>query len=551
MVSKTKKGVPTSTHSDDRTIFMQRKLKRRRKFRPESGSQIALEKDSVISFSDSVNKIIMANQPRRSVRRLIRMPLMVPKKLPSTPPKVQVESHYKSLKKDPFFLPKSESVSKTLHKVTSDPGVVTRKSTIKYLSESYLSKPKARSSKVVVQEKTETSETKNVPGKKADIPLTFNPQNQSHIRIVDQFSHRNITANEKGKLSQPFELNYEALPGNLDHGLMTPDDRYLGDFEGARFEIKDLVSDSKYEPLQMFLKDVIEHNHILEYVADIKGLMQAVGSHPMWANLGALHLELLESGFSQEEAKQILTAKYLDYLKVIVSDMHFARIELPRDSLTNTDTSKTKQISQVDSLFEGGFKSRHRQSTPLFSFGLRGLESSFSLNSIDDLELIAEQNMFDIERRYSLDNIRSMMLEHHMMFLAIEKKRKIAEVDYKKMEGKLQKMYSTQQFRRPVEKSTSFTAKKRRNIRPVEQLYYSPRKTCRLQKICSECSECESVEKEIGDSMVLKKCPRCGVEVPVPAQTRSFIISPSSSGEIYVLAVAMSMRKSILAPSHH
>lgn len=106
---------------------------------------------------------------------------------------------------------------------------------------------------------------------------------------------------------------------------------------------------------------------------------------------------------------------------------------------------------------------------------------------------------------------------------------------HKKMKGKVEELYTSAQFRRPKKHSTTFTARKRsKDLRPIEELYYSPRKTCRLQKIsCSaECLACEGQVEKIGDSMILDKCPRCGVKVPVPAPTTPFSMSSSSSCEI-------------------
>lgn len=106
---------------------------------------------------------------------------------------------------------------------------------------------------------------------------------------------------------------------------------------------------------------------------------------------------------------------------------------------------------------------------------------------------------------------------------------------HKKMKGKVEELYTSAQFRRPKKHSTTFTARKKsKDLRPIEELYYSPRKTCRLQKIsCSaECLACEGQVEKIGDSMILDKCPRCGVKVPVPAPTTPFSMSSSSSCEI-------------------
>lgn len=72
--------------------------------------------------------------------------------------------------------------------------------------------------------------------------------------------------------------------------------------------------------------------------------------------------------------------------------------------------------------------------------------------------------------------------------------------------------------------------KHRRQLRPTEELFYSPRKTSRQQKISefSECSECVC-QQGPGSSNYYEKCPRCGipVEVPQPSST-SFLFRKSS-----------------------
>lgn len=72
--------------------------------------------------------------------------------------------------------------------------------------------------------------------------------------------------------------------------------------------------------------------------------------------------------------------------------------------------------------------------------------------------------------------------------------------------------------------------KQRRHLRPTEELFYSPRKTSRQQKISdlSECLECVCQEGP-ESSNYFERCPRCGVAVPVPQpSSTSFVFSKSS-----------------------
>ncbi|XP_017000964.2 uncharacterized protein [Drosophila takahashii] len=599
---------PTFRYSDSGIDYMLTKIQQRPKLKTEkSGSPLQFAGDSVISLSDSLNKIIMSNRPRKSIRRSLRGPLILPKKLRVAPPRGQGESHYQSLKKDIMYIrPSEEEASRQRRSKrnsnrasVSEPGFSSARQSKRLLpksnSETYLYEPRPTNRNLIGDYNPDRTET--IDG------------DQPHIQIEEMSAKSGTNSRSPSKDKMKYELNYQSLPDelekffdpirdqthNYDRPDKTPDEPAFGGRltpSHGRFALRDLKSDNTYKPMQRFLKDVIENNHIIEYVADVKGLMEVVGNHQMWAKLHSFHSELIESGVSQNEVKQMLSTKYLDNLQGIVNDMNFARVEPPRDSSLNVveaDPAKAKQASQVDRLLERNLWNKQRLSTRLIPFGIRGLKgnrsvtphsrrpsqdirmnsamykklidqelnaerlereerkrqtfsrflgsygSSVSLNPSLDLAPNEEQDMRDIETRYSLHNIKNMMHEHNMMFKAMERKKMNAEMVHKKMEGKLGTKLSATQIRRPTEKSTTFTARKRhRNLRPIEQLYYAPRKTCRLQRISesSECLGCECREGEIGDSMVLEKCPRCGVKVPVPGPTPPFSVSSSSSSQI-------------------
>ncbi|EDX06922.1 GD25764 [Drosophila simulans] len=360
------------------------------------------------------------------------------------------------------------------------------------------------------------------------------------------------------------------------------------DFDTERFHLKDLRSDAKFKHVQFLLKDVIERNEVIDYIADVNGLMQEVANHEMWSKLQSLYNELKESGLTLAQIKESLAKKYLEYLNEIVIERNYARIEPPRDkrlNVLNTESVNAKQKKEVEKFMDRNWWSRKRMSTRVIPFGMRGVRTSKSdpphssrqsqeikmdgglYNKLLEQELNAEQlereerrrtrfsstpgsaisfansldlsneeqEMRDFEWRYSLHNIRSMMNQHQLMFQALDRKSRVEQMVHKKIKGEIEELYTSAQFKRPKKHSTRFTARKRsKNLRPIEELYYSPRKTCRLQKIsCSaECLACVGQVEKIGDSMVLDKCPRCGVKVPVPAPTTSFSMSSSSSCEI-------------------
>ncbi|EDV56171.2 uncharacterized protein LOC6549464 [Drosophila erecta] len=509
-------------------------------------SQVFFKRESVVSLSDSINKFVMATRNRKFTRRSIRMPPIIPKKIRVAPPKGQNESHYQSLKKDIMYI----------HTSHEDLGA-----------------------------------------------LRMSNRQANRSTASESALHSHTSAHRSPKSPSKSKFNYDVLPNDLDKILEPVRDGYdrtekspqefhyakAVESDVERFHLTDLHSDAKYRHLQSSLKDVIEKNKIIEYIADVNGLMQDVANHDMWSNLQSLYNELEESGLTLEERKEMLALKYLEYLNDVVTQKSYTRLEPPRDNLlrvVDSEFLKGKQKSQVDRLMERNWWTRHRNSTRVIPFGMRGLRgsrsntshsrrqsqemrmdsvlhrklleqelkaerlereerrrrtlssflgSTFSLNPSLDLAPNDEQDVRDIEWRYSLNNIKGMMNHHLQMFQALARKTRAEQLIHKDMEGKMGELYSSTQFRRHKPESTTLTLrKKRRNLRPIEELYYSPRKTCRLQKISgsSDCLACECQEQEIGASMVLEKCPRCGVKVPVPAPTTPFPMSSSSSCEI-------------------
>ncbi|KAI8037524.1 hypothetical protein M5D96_009676 [Drosophila gunungcola] len=574
------------------TDVMVRRLKKRP--RPEaenSVTQIAEARDSVTSLSESLNKIIMANRPRKS----------------------QNESHYQSLKRNMMYIPTSVSQPVRPRKWKS---FSSRKSiSVPLLTIQRESKP--------FRQKEHLGRTIDNSVPQTSIQIDENRNRSVTLVPADSAGYSSPSSVSKTRLQQLREFHYEALPEELDkmdptqlreyydrivraseevHSAEATERRGHSEARSTgpgRFLIRDLESDAKHKPLQMFLRDVIEKNNFIDYVADVKGFMLMVGRHPMWDSLQLLHDELKRTGFSKDEVKQMLSARYLEYLNGVATEMHFAKIEPPRDFFHNlVDTEPVqppaRMWSQADRPMAKSFRDsqRHstRLSTRLIPFGKRGTRSatpyshrssqearldgtlykklieqelkaaaleredrkrrlfptfsrifgtygsSVSLVPSLDMAPSEEQDLRDSEMRYSLQNLRSVLNEHKKMFKAFNRRRFTEEIVQKELEGMREEMLSTTQFRRPKEKPTTFTLKKRkRKLRPIEDLYYAPRKTCRMQKFTegSECSDCECNEEQSGNSMVLEKCPRCGVKVPVPAATPSFhYISPTSSSEV-------------------
>ncbi|XP_017050964.1 uncharacterized protein LOC108094729 [Drosophila ficusphila] len=403
-----------------------------------------------------------------------------------------------------------------------------------------------------------------------------------YIHHQNEFNYEYLPDLEKLFELEPYS-SYEQIlksQGDVPHSRPSEPDR-------RKFRLEDMETDSRYSYVRNFLKEVIESNPVIDSLADVKGFMAVVAKHSMWDNLQRLLNELLISGLSDEEIRQMLSTKYVDYLKNIMTEMHFAKVEPPRDAMLNVvdiHPGKERQSSHFGRLSTRNIP-KPRQSTRLIPFGMRGLNtrlsqenrinpglykklieqemnaerlkvesrklkmnpsfsrlfgspaSSMSLNASMDVALTDELDLKNSEMRYSLNNLKDLMNAHKMKFKALERQKK-------RMEGVIDQIRSTTQFWRPVDKSMSTystrksrkkstvnSKKVRKDLRPIEELYYSPRKTARLQRICEdlECSECDCQEDEDTESMVLQKCPRCGVKVPVPAATSPLYITPSSS----------------------
>lgn len=314
------------------------------KDRPElsaerSGSHVLFKRDSVASLTESLNKLVMGNRNRKFTRKSIRMPPIIPKKIRVAPPRGQEESHYQSLKKDIMYLP-TNSEHMGVSRITA--------------SESALHRG--------------NQSNRHLPRRASDTQLGIYPtKSQSQV-----FGHLSSKSTSKNK------FKYDALPDDLEKLLAPVRDRhdktenapkpYVKEFEFERFHLKDLRSDAKFKHLQFLLKDVIQRNEVIEYIADVNGLMQEVANHEMWSHLQSLYNELTDAGVTLTQIKESLAKKYLEYLNEIVTEKNYARMEPPRDNMLNvleTESMKAKQKKEVEKFMERNWWSRKRVSTRL------------------------------------------------------------------------------------------------------------------------------------------------------------------------------------------
>ncbi|KAH8254359.1 hypothetical protein KR032_009661, partial [Drosophila birchii] len=351
----------------------------------------------------------------------------------------------------------------------------------------------------------------------------------------------------------------------------------------SKFKLSSLQSDPKYKKVQYFLKDIIESNPIMERSPDIEELMNAVGKHYMWDNLSELHGELLSGGINKPDVKRRLTHKYLGFLKTVQIGL-IKDPNKPSGSAASEQTAKRQ--SDYEHLHNLKYWYRHRLSTRPMPLGSQGItegatdvqsqknipnmktsiyqnifmqevkaerrkrdkwderlrrllptsETSASMslgstNTMGEVEPDEEEDLRTIDKRYSLTNLKRMMDEHEARFKAMESKR-ISK--------------SESQIEEPPPKSESSKKPEKRQLRPIHQLFYSPRKTCRVQKMMklySEYSEDEQdsealEEGKVDQNACTEKCPKCGKKVQVPCYIPSSKASSAilSSGSIEACA---------------
>ncbi|KAH8389821.1 hypothetical protein KR200_002095 [Drosophila serrata] len=352
----------------------------------------------------------------------------------------------------------------------------------------------------------------------------------------------------------------------------------------SKFSIKDLESDVKYRQIQYFLKDVIESNHILQHTSNVQGLMKAVGKHYMWSNLMDFYSELLAGGISKPDVKRLLTDKYLKYLRTIWN----AQISDPKRAGSVTSEQYTAKPSMADQLRNLKFWYRNRMNTRTFQgipksinekqskgstqdindsihkkLFLQELKAerakrdswedrlrrllptsqtsasmSFaSTNTLRDVESEEEEDLRTIDERYSITNLKKMLNEHKIRFRAMECQRMMEKDCHGKIDSKVklvekpsEGLFGTSPPKKPPRESSK--KKEQRPVRPINRLFYSPRKTCREQQIIkfySECSEDEALEESSEDyDTSIGRCPSCGVKVEVSC----CVPSPKASSAI-------------------
>ncbi|KAH8300700.1 hypothetical protein KR018_008452, partial [Drosophila ironensis] len=385
-------------------------------------------------------------------------------------------------------------------------------------------------------------------------------------------------------------LGYSGLP---DIENLTIDDREnletslrkLGIMEleqpsEKRYELSVMKSDHKFRRIQALLRDVIQQNSVLDYVADVDGLMTIVGASNIWNQLQEMYDNLQDLHIPKGDIKKALSDKYLELLRGIINDMNFVKVVGPLSvgQRPSTNAAGNSVLARLDYLAGKKFWTKpklskdHRPVEKVTSFSvskklelqtpsrdhsevmdsamykkiidqelkaerlrreerkrkLRGFGSQTSTSTRSNWELAPseEDNIRNTEHRYSAKSLKTILNDHRLQFENLKLKRyKGSPVDepLKHLIEKPRKKLQPQ-----ATYLVSDPMKRRRRLRPTEQLYYSPRKTSRQKKICkrsesSECLDCvcqEQVQPRRKPQRKTKeqgKCPRCGVLVSLPS----------------------------------
>ncbi|KAH8275188.1 hypothetical protein KR026_001511 [Drosophila bipectinata] len=600
-IESEEKPSSSPTVSDTGTEYMARRLRKLKRRQYVETSPSVLSRDtqlSVASFSESVKEIILSDDPRGSLRRSFR----------DRKPRG-------SLKRRPVKGRLSLSIGRKGQAIIAKPStnipILLRGSDDDAgSSESYR-----------IGQQIGNRIGDGIRGQIGYKPRTRAPVDPSRVPVIDMVTHMaKSQAKQVTKVSSKEALRESLKNSEFPQEFMDLD-KWERDntretldsipplelelAEQSRFRVEDMSTDYKFRRLQKFLKDIIENNTIMDYVADTNELMKVVGKHEMWKDLQDLYNDLAARGVSQEDSKKILGTKYMEYLKSILNDLNLAKKALPRlipprDSenkviaipkkdhshlkvdhlLTKRTLKKSKSVAQhqpqpedSDSYSQGlgtphrrhqvmddlmykkiieqellaarlVREERRRRLLAYPSFSRRfSSHSTYSNRSNWDVAPSEEENIREAETRYSAKNLQTILNDHTLMFkVRNPPPNRFSDILHSRHKGSpVEKPLKIKQTRKKLKPQTTYavrdtTKRQRRQLRPTEELFYSPRKTCRQQKISdfgepSECLGCVCL-KEPCNSNYYEKCPRCGVPVEVPQPPSTTLLTWESSQDL-------------------
>ncbi|KAH8285424.1 hypothetical protein KR054_009043, partial [Drosophila jambulina] len=536
--------------SDDGTDILLNILKTNRPTRETSISEQLFGRNSVASFSDSLNKLIMeSHPPRKSVRKTIILRPVGSEAMEPVKKKPKVKKKHPSENMSDDNQPK-ETVK--IPQKTSDQGI-------------------NKSDHGII--KSDQGINKSELG----IKISSKGADQEAARYEEHERTRHVKNNKKEMLPR-FGSAYEVevIPEPRKEDAVNKDSTTSSPFY-SKFSLKDLESDDKYKQIQLFLKDVIESNPVLDQVPDVQALMKAVGNHYMWGSLRDLYGELLAGGINKQEIKRLLSNKYVNHLRNIrkaqIAELnkaaeakaqpfkpnHIQNLRFWQRNRLNSrqfavgiqgiptvkgEGKPAQKASRPDTMYKkliGQEMSAERAKKDKWDERLRRLlptsETSASMsfastNTTWEVVSEEEEDLRTIDERYSLTNLNKMLSEHEARFEAME--RSNGKALHKKLDSKV----------KPVEKQKPRTSLKK-PVRPLDQMYYQPRMTSREQRVIkfyseySEDEQDEALDEGTEDSnSCIDKCPKCGVKVVAPCYGPSPKASSAilSSGSIEACA---------------
>lgn len=367
--------------SDTGTEYMARKLRKRRRYVETSPSISSREhqRDSVTSFTESVKDIIMTNYPRMSFRRSLPRPrLSTTSKRPRVSKgrlslsigrkgqavKAKPSSRQKDTETDEVSADSSYKIGQKIGNRIGDQvrGQIGYKPSKKPpedsgrippidLGKNFAKTPLKEGSRIGSRIGSKQT-PKESPKSSMTVPVVEDSEPESIRFGAHKFNYQGLELgkSEKGSVVDPFDAIEKSL-GDME--LESP--------EQGRFRVEEMNTDFKFRRLQRFLKDVIENNAIMDYVPDVKELMNEVGKHPMWNALQDHYNEMTTMGISKADKKKVLAAKYLEYLKSVLNDLRMARVAPthllpPRDADNNVivipekDHTSNLQTGKIDQL---------------------------------------------------------------------------------------------------------------------------------------------------------------------------------------------------------
>ncbi|XP_017839986.1 uncharacterized protein LOC108597781 [Drosophila busckii] len=314
----------------------------------------------------------------------------------------------------------------------------------------------------------------------------------------------------------------------------------------------------KHRKVQMELKDAILATSVLDLMADKERIVQTVETHYMWDNLAQLNEELQGSGLSKERVANKLKEQYNKYITQIVTDelTKGAKAVVPKEKFLQTprpSNAATRRSfnnlplssDEVNKLATYFSQPRLAQTVDMQNTNdhqqqkekelaqqmseirrrrlfnrLSECESSFSSVDIDP-----EEARRTIEMRYSADGIMSIWQMHVEYFDNLE----MTPLQQRLQERKEYKAALRHEKRAAAKRKRLQRRQQRLQQRPLERLFYEPRRTHRLQQSLLDEQPAPAPEPSACPAHSCIRCGACMSSSPRSSRSHSSLSSNGSS----------------------